>query len=144
MLAGKDLSQTFLSGYPRIFLRQEEHQVKHVAISNHNPEVADVLHVLNGDELSFERRKTIYPGWIWCTDGNGTQAWVPEAFVTIDGSNCRMNRTYISQEIVIEVGEVIDVIETESAWAWVCNREGQYGWIPVECLERFIPADISG
>jgi hypothetical protein len=113
-------------------------QVKYVAVRNHNPEATSVLHVFNGDELNYERRKTIYPGWIWCTDRNGVQAWVPEAFVTIEGNRCYMMRDYISREMVIEVGDIVDVTEIESGWAWVSNKEGENGWTPMECLERLI------
>ena len=118
--------------------------MKYVATRNHNPEATDVLRVINGDELNYERRKTIYLGWIWCTDGKGIQAWVPEAFVTIEGNNCHMIRDYISREIAIDVGDIVDVIEIESGWAWVSNSVGEYGWIPMDCLEKYVPEDVSG
>lgn len=118
--------------------------MKYAAIGNHNPEPAEVLQVSAGEVLTYERRKTTFPGWIWCTDAEGTQAWVPEAFVTIEGRSCRMSRDYVSRELAIEVSEIVDVIEIESAWAWVCNSEGTHGWVPIECLERLRPADVSG
>ncbi|MGD2252543.1 MAG: SH3 domain-containing protein [Anaerolineales bacterium] len=114
--------------------------MKYVAIGNHIPEATGVLHAIRGDELNYERRETIYEGWIWCTDRNGTQAWVPEAFVRIEGNRCYLIRDYVSQEMAIEVGDVLDVIEIESKWAWASNKEGEFGWVPMDCLERCMPA----
>lgn len=104
-------------------------------IKVHNPEPADVLSVLCGEVLEYERRKTIYPGWIWCTDSEGTQAWVPESFVTIEGNSCRMNHDYISQELPLEVDESVEVVGIVAEWALVIKSSGQKGWIPIECLE---------
>jgi hypothetical protein len=117
-------------------LEDEASQVKHVAIRDHNPESHDVLDVSAGDELSYERRKTIYPGWIWCTDSRGDQAWIPEAYVSIEGHMCRMIRDYISKELLTNVGDKVDVVEIESGWAWVVNGKGEKGWIPIECLRQ--------
>jgi hypothetical protein len=118
--------------------------VKYVAIRNHIPEVADVLNLFDGDKLSYERRNSIYPGWIWCIDSKGLQAWVPEAFVTIEGSSCRMIRDYISRELVAEEGDIVEMIELESGWGWAISDTNESGWIPMECLERLIPQDFSG
>ncbi len=115
--------------------------MKYVAIKNHRSESDEVLIASTGDELSFERRETIYQGWIWCTDLNGIQAWVPETYVSISGDSCRMIRDYISRELDIDVGDKVEVLEIESSWAWVLDRHDKFGWIPMECIE---PLDSPG
>jgi hypothetical protein len=119
-------------------------QVKYIAIKNHIPEATGVLNAIKGDELHYERRETIYEGWIWGTDRNGTQAWVPEEFVRIEGNRCHLIRDYVSREMAIQAGDILDVIEIVSSWAWAINEEGGFGWIPLECLERAMSEDVSG
>jgi hypothetical protein len=55
-----------------------------------------------------------------------------------------MIRDYVSREIAIQVGDVLEVIEIVSEWAWASNKEGGFGWIPLECLERAMSEDVSG
>lgn len=118
-------------------------QVKYIAIRNHIPEATDELLVSIGDALKYERRNTSYLGWIWCTDSNGTQAWVPEAFVTIEGDRCHMLRDYSSRELAVVSGDTVEVLEIESGWAWACDTQGEAGWILMECLQRSVPEDAS-
>jgi hypothetical protein len=110
--------------------------VKYTVIRKHRPESSEILSAFAGDELRIMPRETHYPGWIWCKDEKGAQAWVPKEYVSIVGNQCRMKRDYISRELELEVGEQVDLLEIESEWAWVLDRRGVYGWIPMECLER--------
>jgi hypothetical protein len=108
-----------------------------VVILDHHPETDDVLDVARGEILKFEHRETIYPGWIWCIQASGHQAWVPEAFVVFEEGGCRMQRDYVSRELAIKEGEVVEVAEVTSGWGWVCNQMGEWGWVPLQCLDYF-------
>lgn len=114
------------------------------ASRRHRPESSGFLSVSAGDELSWERKETVYPGWIWCTDHKGAQAWVPEAYVSFAGDRCRMTRDYVSRELGLEVGDKVELLEIESGWAWVVDGRHVKGWIPMECLEREEPDEVSG
>jgi hypothetical protein len=103
-------------------------------IHSHTPETKDFLACSAGDVVAFERRETIYPGWIWCTDEYGKQAWVPEAYVNISGEKCQFVRDYNSRELVVHPGEKVRIIEVVSKWARVVNERGKKGWVPFECL----------
>ena len=59
----------------------------------------------------------------------------PEATSVLDV----LNGDYISREMAIMVGDIVDLIELESEWAWVSNNEGECGWIPLQCLECIVP-----
>jgi hypothetical protein len=100
----------------------------------HKPESKGFIEVKKGDILSFESRETIYPGWIWCTDAAGNQAWVPLAYVSIDGTTCKFIQDYSSRELEVKKGEVVRVLEEESGWVWVYLEDDLTGWIPLECL----------
>ena len=108
----------------------------HRVTEAHRPEPGARLSVRAGDLLAFERRETEWPGWIWCTDSAGRQAWVPERWVEIKGAQCRMRRAYDSRELSVRPGDQVEVLETESGWARVRTRPDEVGWVPLRCLSR--------
>ena len=105
-------------------------------ITPHQSTDPDPLIVGRGDCLGFERRETVWPGWIWCTTDSGKSAWVPENWVEIEGDSCVMKRDYDATELSLEVGETVTVEFEESSWAWVTKQSGESGWVPLENLER--------
>lgn len=115
--------------------------LKSIVIKPHKPESDEFIACSTGDVVGFERRETIYPGWIWCTDGSGGQAWVPEAYVSIYGGECRFVRDYVSKELEVDVGQIVTIMEVVSQWAWVLNEGDNKGWVPLACLS---PASSNG
>ena len=107
-----------------------------LAIEDHTPDASQPLRAAAGEVLGFERRPTEWDGWLWCANSKGYRAWVPEAWVSIDGTVCKMRRDYTSLELDVCKGEVLVVEETESGWAWVENSAGRKGWVPLGCLEK--------
>jgi len=105
-------------------------------IKPHQPSDADALTARKREHLSFERRETEWPGWIWGTNMAGRGGWVPENWVEIDGGSCVMKRDYNATELSVEVGEVLTVEFEESGWAWVTKEGGESGWVPLEHLGR--------
>ena len=92
--------------------------------------------VRQGERLSFERRETEWPGWIWCTDVSGKSGWVPENWVDIEGDSCVMKRDYVATELSVDVGEVLTPEFEESGWAWATKEGGESGWVPLDHLGR--------
>ena len=78
-----------------------------------------------GERLSFERRATEWPGWIWCTHISGTSGWVPESWVEIRGDSCAMKRDYDATELSVRGDEVVTVKFEESGWAWATTVTGE-------------------
>jgi hypothetical protein len=115
--------------------------LSHKAIKPHQPEFSDILQANTGEVLKFERRPTEYPGWIWCTNAQAVQAWVPTNWVSIEGDECRMNRDYVSKELRLAVGEIVNVLEIESGWAWVSKDENEVGWVPMAYLQSLDSED---
>ena len=101
----------------------------------HAPDPGDVLSLKKGERLHCKRRLTEWEGWLWCTSESGASAWVPEAYVEVEGGACVMLRDYVSRELALEVGRKVLGLFTESGWAWVRTVEGEEGWVPLDCLE---------
>ncbi len=104
-------------------------------ITAHQSTHPEPLTVRKGERLSFERKETEWPGWIWCTSRSGKSAWVPEKWVEIDGDSCVMKRDYNATELSVEVGEVLTVEFEETGWAWATKESGESGWVPLEYLD---------
>lgn len=104
-------------------------------IGSHLPGIGQPLVAPKGTVMTFERKPTEWRGWLWCTDDDGVSAWVPEAWVDIDGDRCRMKRDYDSRELAVEKGETVLIEFEESGWAWVKKGSGESGWVPMACLE---------
>ena len=100
----------------------------------------EALVVKRGERIRFERKPTEWPGWIWCITEDGKSAWVPESWVEIGGVFCVLSRDYNSRELTVRCGDELDVMHEESGWVWVCNTEGEEGWIPADRIE---PEDRS-
>ena len=96
----------------------------------------DPLVFKKGQELDFESRETEWQGWIWCTDSRGNGRWLPENWITIEGSKCTLKRDYTPVELTVSPGEELTVAFTESEWAWATNQKGESGWVPLDFLER--------
>lgn len=102
----------------------------------HRPDSDVVLEVRRGTRLRFERRRTPWEGWIWCTREDGVCAWVAESWVAFEGDACIMLRDYESRELSIDVGDEVVCRFTERGWAWVRNGDEDEGWVPLDCLEK--------
>lgn len=105
-------------------------------IKPHRPPDPDALTARKGERLSFERRESEWPGWIWCTSDSGKGAWVPENWVRMEGYSCVMKRDYNATELSVDVGEALPPEFDESGWAWVTKEGGESGWVPLDHLGR--------
>lgn len=105
-------------------------------IKTHSPENQSEWQVLAGEIIHYERKPTIYAGWLWCTNSRGDSAWAPEGWVMIlDSEYCRFIRDYDASELIIEIGQILEGDTIESGWVLVSDKRKKNGWVPLECLE---------
>jgi len=90
----------------------------------------------SGERLQYERRESEWDGWLWCTSAADEQAWVPEAWVTVEEDACVMIRDYTARELSLEPGDEVYAILRESGWIWVTTAAGGSGWVPLNHLEK--------
>jgi len=109
--------------------------MKYRVRKSYEPAYAEALIAGKGEKLRYERRATDWPGWIWCTSGNGKSAWVPESWVQLRDEFCVLSRDYSSRELSVKEGEVLEVEMEESGWAWARNSAGDYGWVPADRID---------
>ena len=108
---------------------------KYRVIRAHQPDSTNPLIVSKGDRLRCERRQTIWEGWLWCWKPDGPGGWVPEAWVEVEGDTCRMKRGYNAAELLVEPGDYLRPILTQSGWLLAVTRAGVTGWVPLGNVE---------
>lgn len=94
------------------------------------------VRVRKGERLvSCEERETRWKGWVWCQTADGTEGWIPKAYVSLDRGYPVTVCDYDATELNVDTGETIVVITTESGWALCEKIDGTRGWLPIEILE---------
>lgn len=115
------------------FLKEEVRVIK-----NHHSDVKIPFQAERGEIVSGEEKPTQWEGWLYCVKKTGVQGWVPKAFLTpIEDSieKYQFIRAYNAFEISAMEGELVKIKEMESGWAWIENKNGTFGWIPLENLD---------
>lgn len=88
-----------------------------------------------GNPLTVLRHDAEYPGWVWCTNVGGIQAWVPEGWLSQKGDQFVLIKDYNSAELNLRLNERLTLLIEESGWYLAINAGGERGWIPASCLE---------
>jgi uncharacterized protein YgiM (DUF1202 family) len=107
----------------------------HEVIEGYRSAFPDPLAARQGDELRVERSDSEWPGWVWCTSDDGHAGWVPAAWLERqDDGSWLLLRDYKARELTVRKGEVVELKEKESGWAWATASTGESGWIPLRNL----------
>jgi len=96
---------------------------------------AEPIFGVAGERLSWERRPTDHPGWVWCTNQAGRSGWVPEGWLELHEGQCELRRDYDGTELTVKAGQMVWVELEESGWALVTRHGGGRGWVPLKHLE---------
>jgi uncharacterized protein YgiM (DUF1202 family) len=97
----------------------------------------DGMTIRAGEALTIEDRESEWAGWIWCTNGDGESAWVPENYVERKGNSGAALRDYSARELSVAVGEELVMSQLEeSGWVWCTNQKGESGWVPLDNIEQ--------
>ena len=94
-------------------------------------------HLGEGEFPTFAQGSTVLIGeecnhflhWFPC-EIEGYKTYIPEVFVC-DG---KLTRDYNPTELIVDVGEILEVREIVYAWLLATNAKGITGWIPAESV----------
>ncbi len=82
-----------------------------------------------GTAVALKEKCTHFLHWYACNI-EGHETYVPEAFV----AGGKLTRDYSPTELVVEIGDVLEVREIVNAWLIATNENGVTGWIPAESV----------
>jgi hypothetical protein len=110
--------------------------MKYLVTKSHRPETAQPIIAKKGEQFKWERKQTIWDGWLWCMSADGNNGWIPESWLSLKGKKAILRRDYDATELSVNPGETINGELIESGWLWSTNAKNQSGWIPLRCLMR--------
>ena len=89
-----------------------------------------------GDVVTVGKEDSEMPGWFWCKDADGVEAWIPRTHIDIEDGRGVFNQDYNSIELDTQPGETVQFLGESLRWVECLNREWKYGWIPRDKLKR--------
>jgi hypothetical protein len=110
--------------------------MKYLVTKSHRPNTNEPIIGKKGDKFSWEKKATIWDGWLWCTSDKGLTGWIPESWLKMEGAKAILKRDYDATEVSANPGETVSGEMMESGWIWVTNTNNEKGWIPLRCLMR--------
>lgn len=118
--------------------QRESFMVRHKyrVVEGHEASFPYAMVAERGDRVSVGREDPDMPGWFWCKDGEGVEAWVPGTYLEVDDGEATFNQDYNSVELDAVEGETVQYLGEAVGWAECLNSKWQYGWLPKNKLER--------
>ena len=111
--------------------------MKYRALSDFEVNYPRPLNVSKGETLALGKRDTVWDGWIWVTNGEGTSAWMHESLLDPrDVHSAVASRDFSAAEISVKKGETVESLEMLGGWHWCRKPTGECGWIPDYTLEK--------
>ena len=108
--------------------------MKYLVTKSHKPDCDKPIIAKKGSRFSWEKKATIWDGWLWCTSTDGSTGWVPDSWLKKQGKKAVLKRDYNATELSANPGETVSGEMIESGWIWVTNTKYKSGWIPLGCL----------
>lgn len=106
-------------------------------IKRYQPEKCAVWIARAGEVVKYERKPTIYPEWLWCTNKSGKSAWAPEQWVVIiSAGECRFIRDYNACELPVKPGQIVDGEIEVSGWVLISDENKKSGWVPLDYVRK--------
>lgn len=106
---------------------------KHVSIYP-NP-----IRFKKGAPLILGKKDSEYEGWIWVTTEGGAQGWAPVQYLRIESHKQAVAiHDYSAFELETREGEELKLHYELNGWAWVENKNGLCGWIPMNTVSPLL------
>lgn len=103
---------------------------KYRVVEEHRASFPNAMMAVESDVVTVGREDPEMPGWHWCRDRNGVDAWVPESHISIQDDKGVFTQDYNSVELNARKGEIIQYLGETLGWVECLNSEWRYGWIP--------------
>ena len=93
------------------------------------------IKISKGEILNIGKKESEWSGWIWCINGVGEMGWVPESYLEIYETNCKVLQDYDATELSVDVGQELIIKKEEAGWIWATNQQGKSGWVPLKNVQ---------
>ena len=91
---------------------------------------SEPLRLAPGDEITTGPADRAWPGWVWATNADGCDGYVPEEILTAVGDG-RFTATQAFDPTVLRIrrGDWLESLRQIHGWHWCRNAAGQHGWV---------------
>ena len=91
---------------------------------------SDPIKLTAGDEITTGVADRAWPGWVWATDNNGNDGYVPEEILEPLGEGrFAALEDYDPTVLTIKRGDQIESLRQIHGWHWCRNVRGEEGWV---------------
>lgn len=91
---------------------------------------SDPIHLQPGDEITTGLADRAWPGWVWATDNDGNDGYVPEEILEPLGEGrFAALEAYDPTVLTIKRGDVIESLRQIHGWHWCRNESAEEGWV---------------
>ena len=105
-------------------------------VADYQSAVEHPLVLRAGEMVRVNERQERWPGWVWCTDQNGNNGWVPERYLLRQETGAVLCKDYNGKELTVETGDELLVCQVLTSWSWCINEKGEPGWVPTDHVEK--------
>lgn len=105
-----------------------------IAITAWRASYAYTVRLHSGEHVTVVPRESEWPGWQWCANAEGEEAWVPAVLLDLRGDRATVLNDYDSTELDVRVGEALLLGDRQAGWVWCRSGDGSEGWLPDSCV----------
>lgn len=105
-------------------------------IASYVPGYVEPIRFKSGEIIAVGHRDQQWTAYLWCTAQDGSQGWVPETYLEMNGrSEAVARRDYDGTELTVARGEVLERLDEEGGWLLCRTSQGRIGWLPRDVVE---------
>jgi hypothetical protein len=83
-----------------------------------------------GDVVDVGLADQAWPGWVWATDPDGRDGYIPEVILKpVCGGRYALTEDYDPRVLTLKRGDRIESIRHIHGWHWCQNAQGEEGWV---------------
>jgi hypothetical protein len=100
------------------------------ANSDYEEKDSDPIRLTPGDQIRVGQADKAWPGWVWATDPNGHDGYVPEEFLRPLGLDLyQVLETFDPAVLTVRKGDRLESLRQIHGWHWCRNDKGSEGWV---------------
>ncbi len=100
------------------------------ANSDYEEKDSDPIRLKPGDSIQTGPADRAWPGWVWATDANGNDGYVPEEILKPLGEGSfTVTEAFDPTVLTIRRGDLLTSMRQIHGWHWCHNERGAEGWV---------------
>jgi hypothetical protein len=100
------------------------------ANSDYEEKDSDPIRLRPGDEVRVGVADRTWPGWVWASDDQGNDGYIPEEILKPLGDGCfAATEAFDPTVLKIQRGDCLQSLRQIHGWHWCRNDSGSEGWV---------------